>query len=96
MKFLALVKVHDNTADKKAIYEELVNDKIEAELGWNLPEGVKILESGIPFGTYDLVVFYEAPDEETAHSYLSELDLYCTIDRHLTKPCVICDRNKAT
>ena len=96
MKFLALVKVHDNTADKKAIYKELINEKNESEAGWNLPEGVKELESGIPFGLYDLVIFYEAPDEETAHSYLSELDPYCTIERLLTKPCPICERTKAT
>ena len=97
MKFLALVTEHDNTADKKAMHE-LIKDKYEAEAGWNLPEGVKVLESGIPFGWsgLGLAVFYEAPDEETAHSYLSELNPYCTIERYLTMPCIICERTKDT
>lgn len=95
MKFLALFKVHDSTADKKAMYE-LVAEKKETDAGWNLPEGVKVLESGVLFGRYDLAVFYEAPDEETAMSFMSELDLYSTIERYLTKTCPICERTKAT
>ncbi len=93
MKFLALLRFHENMNDKIAA------DKFYEEMGgeegmFNLPEGVTILESGIVFGRYYLAMFYEAPDEKTAMKVLGEFDAYATIDRFLTTPCPWCENTK--
>ncbi len=93
MKFLALLRFHENMNDKIAA------DKFYEEMGgedgmFNLPDGVTILESGIVFGRYYLAMFYEAPDEETAMKVLGEFDAYAHIDRFLTTPCPWCENTK--
>jgi hypothetical protein len=93
MKFFALLKVHQNTQDKMALYE-FIEEMGGDEGMWNLPPGVKMLESGKIFGSHDLAVFYEAPDEETAMKVMSEMSPYATIDRFLTTPCPWCENVK--
>lgn len=93
MKFLALLRWHENMNDKIAaekFYEEMGGD----EGMFSLPEGVTILESGKVFGRYYLAMFYEAPDEETAMKVLGEFDAYAKIDRFLTAPCPWCENTK--
>ena len=93
MKFFALAKLHQNMSDKmawKKFYEEMGGD----EGMWNLHPGVKMLESGKIFGRYNLAVFYEAPDEETAMKVMSEASPYATIERFLTTPCPWCENVK--
>ena len=93
MKFFALLKAHQNTQDKMAAHK-FVEEMGGKEGVWNLPPGVKMLESGKIFGSYDLAVFYEAPDEETAMKVMSEMSPYATIDRFLTTPCPWCENVK--
>ena len=96
MKFFALLKVHENTADKEAM-SHMIKEKGGAEKAKvELPEGVKILESGRLFGRYDMAVFYEAPDEMTAIRFLSEFTLFATVERYLTAPCPLCENAKAS
>ena len=93
MKFLALMRWHENMNDKIAMrkfYEEMGGD----EGVFSLPEGVSILESGIVFGRYSFAMFYEAPDEETAMKVLGEFGAYAKIDRFLTAPCHWCENTK--
>jgi len=86
MKFLALMRWHENMSDKIAarkFFEQMGGDKGT----FSLPEGVSILESGKVFGRYFFAMFYEAPDEETAMKVLEEFGAYAKIDRFLTAPC---------
>ena len=94
MKFLALLKMHENTADKMAM-NQVISEKGGIKKAMvELPEGVKILESGRLFSQYNMAVFYEAPDEETAMRFLSEFTPYATIERYLTAPCPLMDNTK--
>ncbi len=95
MKFFALLKSHENTADKKAMHQMIEEKGGMEKAQVELPEGVKILESGRLFGRYGLAVFYEAPNETTAIRFLSEFTPFSTVERFLTAPCPLCENAKA-
>jgi uncharacterized protein with GYD domain len=96
MKFFAMLKAHENTADKMAMGQMIQEKGGMEKAKMELPEGVKILESGRLFGTYGMAVFYEAPDEHAAIRFLSEFTPYATVERYLTAPCPLCENAKAT
>ena len=93
MKFAAIVKLHPGITNYNAYL------KIREEMGgddsvWNLPKGVKILDSLHCLSQHGLIVFYEAPDGETAERFLKELAPVASINRILGIPCGICERTK--
>ena len=94
MKFVAFIKDFEDTYSRiKQI--NWVEERGGHDAAWHLPEGLKILESGKTFGgPYDLVVFYESPDEVTAYAAFEEVWPYCTIERYLTTPCSWCENVK--
>jgi len=90
MKFVALVKLHRRTADFKGwmeVYEEMGGE----DAVWNIPDGVKLLDSVHCLSHFDLIAFYEAPDGETAEKFLSEMEPYASVERIVGIPCVICE-----
>jgi uncharacterized protein with GYD domain len=93
MKFLALMKWHENTSDKIAGHK-FIEEMGGADGMFNLPDGVTILEGARVFGPYALVIFYEAPDEEAAKKVLAEYNAYATIERYLTARCPLCENSK--
>ena len=93
MKFLLLMKWHENMNDKIAVHKYV--EEMGGEDGmFHLPDGVTILESGKVFGRYSLAMFYEAPDEETAMKVLRDYNAYATIERFLTTLCPLCENTK--
>ncbi|MCX6653562.1 MAG: hypothetical protein NTY03_00420 [Candidatus Bathyarchaeota archaeon] len=94
VKFVALIKYFVDT-DSRLKQMKYVEERGGHDAAWHLPDGVKILESGIPLGgPYAMVIFYEAPDEKTAYEAFSEIWPYCIIERYLTTPCSWCDNAK--
>jgi hypothetical protein len=94
MKFVALIKVIANT-DSRIKYRKYIEKRGGPDAAWHLPDGVKILESGVTFGgPYDIVIFYEASDEETAYQAFRKVWPYCHIERYLTKQCDWCENTK--
>jgi hypothetical protein len=93
LKFVAVVKLHQNAADYQKmleIFEELGGE----DAVWNVPDGIKLLDSVHCLSQYDLIAFYEAPDGETAEKMFQELEPIASVDRILSIPCDICDRTK--
>ena len=94
MKFVAFLRDFENT-DSRLRQMKWAEEMGGEDAAWNLPEGVKILESGGPIGgPYDLVIFYEAPDAETAHRFMGEIWPYAKVERYLTVPCHLCENAK--
>jgi uncharacterized protein with GYD domain len=93
MKFLVLVKWHQDTASKMAALK-FVHERGREKGQWDLPEGVKIIDGLRLFGGYDIAVIYEAPDEETGMEFMSEIWPYAEIKRFLTTSCPWCDNIK--
>lgn len=93
MKFLALIKCHSDTASKEAFWK-FWEEKGGKGGKWDLPEGVKLLDGFQLFGRYDAGIVYEAPDEETGMSFLSEMWNYADIEKFLTTKCAWCDNVK--
>lgn len=93
LKFVAIIKLNNSSIDYKRLLE------IDEDLGgeesvWNVPDGVKLLDSVHCLSQYDLIAFYEAPDGKTAEKMFSELESVAQIDRILGIPCDICERTK--
>ena len=93
LQFVALLKLHQSSADYKRLLE------IDEEMGgeesvWSVPDGVKLLYSLHCLSQYDLIAFYEAPDGETAEKMFHELESVASIDRILGIPCDICVRTE--
>jgi len=79
MMILCLLKSLPNSADKKNMPDLL---KIP------VPKGIKVHGMYLLFGKYDVAIWYEAPDAETAAKYLMGTDVsnYVDIERCLAIP----------
>lgn len=79
MMILCLLKVHPNASDSK---------NMPSPLDIPVPEGIKVHGMYLLFGQYDIAIWYEAPDAETAAEYLmgSEIAPYVKIERSLAIP----------
>lgn len=93
MRFLALLKCHNDTASKLAFWK-FAEEKGGNEGKWELPEGVKIIDGFRLFGRYDAAILYEAPDEKTSMAFLSEMWNYADIEKFLTTTCPWCENAK--
>ncbi len=90
MKFLALIKIHSDTASKTAFWK-FYEDKLGKDGKWTLPEGVKLLDGFQLWSKYDVGLVYEAPDEEVGMEFLSEIWNYADIEKFITTKCPWCD-----
>ena len=91
MKFLVLIRWYEehHTVLNKWKWAE---EKGGEEAVWDLPEGVKIGESGLLFGgPYNLAMFFTAEKEEQAFKFLKELEPFGRVERYLTFTCDWCE-----
>jgi hypothetical protein len=79
MMILCLLKGYQNSSDSK---------NMPSPLDIPVPEGIKVHGMYLLFGQYDLAIWYEAPDAETAAKYLSRTEFanYVKIERSLAIP----------
>jgi len=79
MMILCLLKVHPNATDSK---------NMPSPLDIPVPKGIKVHGMYMLFGQYDIAIWYEAPDAETAAEYLrgAEIANYVKIERSLAIP----------
>jgi uncharacterized protein with GYD domain len=79
MMILCLLKSLPNSGDKKNMPDLR---KIP------IPKGIKVHGMYLLFGRYDVAIWYEAPDAETAAKYMwgTEISNYVDVERSLAIP----------
>ena len=96
MKFLALIQLYEEHVKYVNLRKWLEEKGGLDEAVFDTPDGVKIIESGIPFGgKYGLVLFYTAETEKQSFYFLKEFEPYGRVERYLTYPCAVCENTKA-
>ena len=92
---LALLKLHENTADKMSLYKLLEEKGGMEKATFEVPEGVTLLFGRRLHSVYNLAVLYDAEDEKTSLQFLSEFSPYATIERILTAACPLYENTVA-